>query len=672
MSKEQKPLELKAVREKAKKFVIVNKLSPLGLYALNLSVVAFLLMLAIATPVGWFVLIPLIFYYVMYAPVIYSSADFYLRSYNLKLQESFKFFEGFKLDNFLRSLILHLLFTAFGSGFIIAFVVGVLVAVFNMIWVGILIGLGIALVYAVPAGYIFARSSFAYYFLRMDAKISSWRSIKRSFEATKAKGRTTDVLKLFGSYLGWYALGIVTAGLGFIYAVPHYQTAKSIYFRENVLQVDENVSLKELSERLDSPYAITGTDDEFLVDSLAFTIKPSNGKQSAKQKNIKSREIIGDDFDKEVVVVKELIAKSGEPSLVARQAAVASMPLDIDGKSLEDDELAKGLEIRAGETFTAYRERVGKIRARASANETAETSSPAQALVGDAAIRAHVDTIPVQIINSLPTMPEVEPQDNVTAHEVVVKQQNVKSVPKQQQVNITNSAEMAKIQLMNSVAVSQAKNPELARQIVNNQNKQQQAGNTSVMQQRQQQMQANRSSHAGGAGQRTSGQQTNNNATATNVASRQAQVTQQSDPIVKTNPNKAFGVSNISIGVRTADKIKPQNANSLEALKARQEAKAKASMQQSMHAQVQNIVVEPKIKIQQVEQNIHNNATHNEQTAHKAQQSTSKSVKVAAPQTIVATSVDSASQTPQVQPKLSREEILEKLKKSREERAKKT
>lgn len=461
------PVNIKAIKNKAKKFVMVNKLSPLGLYALNLLAMGFFIILGVVIPgnFGWFVLVPLLLYYFLYSAVIFSNTDFYLRSYNLQFSESFKFFEGFKKENIFRAFGLHLIFTGFGSGYLVAALVGLTVSLLFYVWVGVLIAIGIAVIFTIPAAYIFARGCFAYHFLVINEKTSAWRAIKLSFAATKQEGRTLIVLRLFLSYMGWFALGFVTAGLVFIYAIPHWQTAKAILFRQEILEVDDKVSLKELSEHFKSPLALEADADEVIIETVsplqareqalmdakyraarkkaqensaaqaAYAVAHADNnfeeenivtitkiKKTKKEKKVpKSLEILGDDFDTEVVAVKELIAKSNDPETnpnIKPNAHIASQLLELHDSSLDvlygqspvnsisamltpihqDSPLAKELEIREGESFTVYRERVKAAREQAMVSEVPAMVSP-------------VDTIPVQIVNSVPSTPRFKVAD---------------------------------------------------------------------------------------------------------------------------------------------------------------------------------------------------------------------------------------------------------------------
>jgi len=400
-----------SIRNKARKFVMVNKLSPIGLYALNLLAFVSFLVLGFATDVSWFVAIPLVLYYFLYAPVIFSSADFYLRSYNLRYQELFKFFEGFARENIFRTLVLHVILTAFSAGYIVAIVTGIIVGVVSAPWIGVLIAIGLAVVFFAPTTYIMSRSAFAYYFLIMDKNLSPWEAVKKSFAATQAKGRTMGIIKLFLSYFGWFALGIVTAGLGFVYAIPHYQTAKSIFFRNVVLEIDDDVPLEELIEIFKSPYNYTGLRDEVTLDTLTKPLESTITAARRKKKNSsKNRHLLDDSFETQAIEVRALInshehsklqdapikevegilepleaieplAAASAPDLVdmpiKEYADISTPPQDsvdvssaqppifediTDAMQEQDLGLLKHLEIKEEESFTEYRERVDSVR----------------------------------------------------------------------------------------------------------------------------------------------------------------------------------------------------------------------------------------------------------------------------------------------------------------------
>ena len=235
-------MKIGQIKTKSKKFLSVNKYHPILLGAGTIGLLAAIVLLAFAISwilnmswIRWYGLALLAVLFVFSAPVEYSSTEFYLRSYNLKTSENFKLFEGFKKENFWRCILIRLLRTGLGLAFTVLLIV--------------------------PGVLFFLRTAFVYYVVQNNPKTSAWDAIRGSNQLVK--GHTFELFKLSLSFMGWFLLGIISFGIGFIYVSPYYHTAKSIFFRNVMMEIgddeeipvpkkDEATVIEELERRIEA------------------------------------------------------------------------------------------------------------------------------------------------------------------------------------------------------------------------------------------------------------------------------------------------------------------------------------------------------------------------------------------------------------------------------------
>lgn len=92
--------------------------------------------------------------------------------------------------------------------------------------------LGLTILLIVP-GIIYAvRSSMATYLLRADPKMKVWDALKLSNKLMKK--HSGKYFLLFLSYMGWFLGGIITAGIGLIWAVPYFKNAKTAFYKREL------------------------------------------------------------------------------------------------------------------------------------------------------------------------------------------------------------------------------------------------------------------------------------------------------------------------------------------------------------------------------------------------------------------------------------------------------
>jgi len=133
-------------------------------------------------------------------PVYYGVASYFLKLARYETAEFNDMFTGFRL--FKVNFVLHLL-----------------MLVFTTLW---------ALLLIVPGIIAAIKYSMAFYILNDNPEIGAMEAIRRSKEMME--GHKMRFAEMWLSFFGWFLLGIITFGLGMIYAVPYYRAAKANFY----------------------------------------------------------------------------------------------------------------------------------------------------------------------------------------------------------------------------------------------------------------------------------------------------------------------------------------------------------------------------------------------------------------------------------------------------------
>lgn len=99
------------------------------------------------------------------------------------------------------------------------FILNLLIIIFTVLWTLLLIVPGIIAV---------IKYSMAYYIVNDNPEIGGLEAIRRSKEMME--GHKMRFLQMWLSFFGWFVLGVVTFGLGMIYAIPYYRAAKANFY----------------------------------------------------------------------------------------------------------------------------------------------------------------------------------------------------------------------------------------------------------------------------------------------------------------------------------------------------------------------------------------------------------------------------------------------------------
>ncbi|NLI90800.1 MAG: DUF975 family protein [Peptococcaceae bacterium] len=101
------------------------------------------------------------------------------------------------------------------------FVLNFFIIVFTILWFLLLI---------IPGFIAILRYSMAYYIMNDNPELRPLEAIELSKKMMAGhKGR---LFMLWLSFLGWFLLGIITFGIGFLYAMPYYHAAKTNFYED--------------------------------------------------------------------------------------------------------------------------------------------------------------------------------------------------------------------------------------------------------------------------------------------------------------------------------------------------------------------------------------------------------------------------------------------------------
>lgn len=133
-------------------------------------------------------------------PIYFGVASHFLKLARYERAEFNDLFSGFSM--FKTNFVLHLLIT-----------------IFTVLWTLLLI---------VPGIIAAIKYSMAYYILNDNPDIGGMEAIERSKKMMD--GHKMRFFEMWLGFLGWFILGIVTFGLGMVYAIPYYRAAKANFY----------------------------------------------------------------------------------------------------------------------------------------------------------------------------------------------------------------------------------------------------------------------------------------------------------------------------------------------------------------------------------------------------------------------------------------------------------
>lgn len=133
-------------------------------------------------------------------PVYYGVAQYFLKLARREPAEFADMFSGFSL-------------------FKTNFIMNLLIWIFTILWTLLLI---------VPGIIAAIKYSMAYYIVNDNPGISAMEAIRMSKEMMD--GHKMRFFEMWLGFLGWFILGVVTFGLGMLYAIPYFRAAKANFY----------------------------------------------------------------------------------------------------------------------------------------------------------------------------------------------------------------------------------------------------------------------------------------------------------------------------------------------------------------------------------------------------------------------------------------------------------
>jgi uncharacterized membrane protein len=137
---------------------------------------------------------------ILSGPIYFGLAGYFLKLARREPAEFSELFSGFNL-------------------FKTNFITNLLIVIFSTLWFLLLI---------VPGIIALIKYSMAYYILNDNPGLTAMEAIARS--KTMMEGHKMRFFEMWLSFLGWFLLGIITFGLGMMYALPYYRAAKANFY----------------------------------------------------------------------------------------------------------------------------------------------------------------------------------------------------------------------------------------------------------------------------------------------------------------------------------------------------------------------------------------------------------------------------------------------------------
>lgn len=138
--------------------------------------------------------------FIIGGPIYFGVANYFLKLAKRMPAEFNDLFSGFRF-------------------FKVNFVLNFFIILFTILW---------SLLLVVPGIIAAIKYSMAYYILNENPDLGALEAIRRSKDMMD--GHKMRFFEMWLSFLGWFILGIVTFGLGMIYAIPYYRAAKANFY----------------------------------------------------------------------------------------------------------------------------------------------------------------------------------------------------------------------------------------------------------------------------------------------------------------------------------------------------------------------------------------------------------------------------------------------------------
>lgn len=222
-------MTIKEIKEEARKKLALNMHQAIVIYTVEFTVfitlVALVVMSCVCLGVNTVAAIVMICYgcllgliaFVACGMVNFAMVDFYLAAYRCKPYNVRRLGDTLARSNITKIFLISLKRT--------------------------LLSFLLLLCLIVPGVIYMIRTSMAYYLLIANPKMKSSTALSASNKVMS--GKTGAYFSLCMSMFGWYLLGVLTLGLGFIFIAPYTNLIKAVYYKRN-LQGDKTVYAVEV------------------------------------------------------------------------------------------------------------------------------------------------------------------------------------------------------------------------------------------------------------------------------------------------------------------------------------------------------------------------------------------------------------------------------------------
>lgn len=359
-------MRVKEIKKEAKDRFALNRYHAMLIYgvvftiALNIAVLTTALCLLNVWAV-WYGVFLIFMFLLMLAPFGYSMAGFYIRLYRFEKIDAFHVFDGFNKYNLERVIILRLLSFALWLCFTVLLIV---------------------------PGIIFKiRTCVATYFLRANPDMKPKDALKASNKVMK--GHCWKFFCLQMSFIGWFIMGVLTCGFGFIWVMPYFNTSKVVFYKRelegdtkvyrNPLDLKQNekksapqtvAQIADGVENVHSETVINNPDSRQTIvkeepEQTVQYVSTEQVQESHHHAEIRAEEIIENASIAEIDIAEVTLPEEPQSRQNIEQAEISDYSAPEHGETERRSGNAESISARERPSETVYNSRLNRVSSRA-------------------------------------------------------------------------------------------------------------------------------------------------------------------------------------------------------------------------------------------------------------------------------------------------------------------
>lgn len=293
-------MHVREIKTEARERFALNRYHAMLVYgvvytlALNIAVLTTALALLNIWAI-WYGVVLIFLFLLMLAPFGFGMTGFYIKLYRGERSDAFHVFDGFNKYNLERVIILRLLKTA--------------------LW------LAFTLLLIVPGIVFSIRTSMATYLLRANPKLKPKDALRASNRVMKKHCGKYFALVL--SFTGWFAMCLLTCGLGFIWMLPYFNSAKMVFYKRE-LQGD---TASYGASSADSDSVENGREEDCGEDAAEAVLLPGPVEVREETTEAVCEESVESEYNEPTSVdTVERVPKPEETEVPLRRERVAPLP----------------------------------------------------------------------------------------------------------------------------------------------------------------------------------------------------------------------------------------------------------------------------------------------------------------------------------------------------------